>query len=152
MIDYFAANLWQLWALVALLCLITELTNGDLFMICFAMGGVVAAIASALGAGFYAGLMVLAAVSVLCLFTVRPSLKRRLHGRGEQRLSNAQALIGRQGRVSQDIVADGYGRVAIDGDDWKAESADGQAIAAGTKVTVVDMESIIIKVTTSTNP
>lgn len=152
MIDYFATNLWQLWALVALLCLILELTNGDLFMLCFAIGGVVTAIAAAAGAGFYSGLVIFAVCSVLCLLFVRPSVKKHLHGRGEQRVSNAQAIIGREGRVSQDIEAGGYGRVALDGDDWKAESVDGRAIAKGTKVTIVSMESIIVKVTPTTNP
>lgn len=41
--------------------------------------------------------------------------------------------------------------MAIDGDDWKAESADGQAIAAGERVKVVGRESIIIKVTRHDN-
>ena len=42
--------------------------------------------------------------------------------------------------------ADGYGRVLIDGDDWKACAIDNEAIAKGTKVRVVKMESIIITV------
>ena len=47
MIDYFISHLWQLWALISLLCLILELTNGDFFILCFAIGGVFAAVASA---------------------------------------------------------------------------------------------------------
>ena len=48
MIDYFISHLWQLWALISLLCLILELTNGDFFILCFAIGGVFAAVASAI--------------------------------------------------------------------------------------------------------
>ena len=29
MIEYFADNLWQMWTLIAIVCLIVELTNGD---------------------------------------------------------------------------------------------------------------------------
>ena len=35
MIEYFASNLWQAWAIMALICLILELTSGDFFFCCF---------------------------------------------------------------------------------------------------------------------
>jgi len=63
--------------------------------------------------------------------------------------TNADALIGREGRVSEDInPVSGKGRVAIDGDDWKAVSADGAPIAKGTIVEVVGRDSVIITVKT----
>mgnify|MGYP003238481980 FL=1 len=123
MIDYFAANLWQLWVLVTVVCLILELTSGDLFILCFSIGALVTAVLSAFGLGFYGQLAVFVVASVLSLLFVRPSLVRRLHGRKKERLSNADALIGRIGRVSEAIEQGGYGRVAIDGDDWKAVSS-----------------------------
>lgn len=42
MIDYFAQNLWLGWLLISLLCLLLELTNGDFFIVCFAVGGLFA--------------------------------------------------------------------------------------------------------------
>lgn len=35
MIEYFADNLWQMWTLIAIVCLIVELTNGDFYVMCF---------------------------------------------------------------------------------------------------------------------
>ena len=131
MIDYFAANLWQLWVLVTVVCLILELTSGDLFILCFSIGALVTAVLSAFGLGFYGQLAVFVVASVLSLLFVRPSLVRRLHGRKKERLSNADALIGRIGRVSEAIEQGGYGRVAIDGDDWKAVSSDGTYVPMG---------------------
>lgn len=146
MIDYFALHLWQLWALVSFICLILELTNGDFFIMCFAIGGVCAAIASALGVGFYGGLLVFAICSVLSLWLVRPTALKYLHKNADERVSNADALMGRIGRVSETIEAEGYGRVAIDGDDWKAVSANGGRIEKGANVKVVGRDSIIITV------
>lgn len=146
MIDYFSAHLWQLWALVSIACLILELSNGDFFIMCFAIGAAVSAVISAVGLGFYGQLLVFAVCSVLCIFFVRPFALRYIHANRHERLSNADALIGQTGRVSQTIEKDGFGRVAIDGDDWKAQSAGGQAIAQGAKVKVVGRESIIITV------
>lgn len=146
MIDYFAANLWQLWVLVTVVCLILELTSGDLFILCFSIGALVTAVLSAFGLGFYGQLAVFVVASVLSLLFVRPSLVRRLHGRKKERLSNADALIGRIGRVSEAVEQGGYGRVAIDGDDWKAVSSDGTYVPMGQNVRVVGRESIIITV------
>ena len=63
------------------------------------------------------------------------------------RVSNADAIIGRTGTVSQAIPVGGYGRVALDGDDWKACSSDTEELPAGTMVKIIDRESVIVKVT-----
>ena len=74
MIDYFAQHLWQMWALVCIVCLILELTNGDFFIMCFAIGAICSAVLSAFGLSFYAGLAVFAVTSVLSLFFIRPTM------------------------------------------------------------------------------
>ncbi len=146
MIEYFAQNMWQLWVIIAVICLILELMNGDFFIMCFAIGGVCSSLAAAVGGNIYVQLAVFAIASVLSLFFVRPAALRYLHKNEDTRVSNADALIGQMGRVSESIVADGFGRVAIDGDDWKALSIDGQPIEKGARVKVVSRESIIITV------
>ena len=144
MIEYFASNMWQMWVIIAVICLILELMNGDFFIMCFAIGGVCSSIAAAVGGNIYVQLAVFAITSVLSLFFVRPAALRYLHKNEDTRVSNADALIGQTGRVSEPIVADGFGRVAIDGDDWKALSVDGQPIEKDARVRVVSRESIII--------
>ncbi|MBQ7690404.1 MAG: NfeD family protein [Muribaculaceae bacterium] len=146
MIDYFQNNLWQLWTIIAIVCLIIELMSGDFFFMCFVIGAVVAVVTALCVDSFTAQIVVFALCSALSLWLVRPAALRFLHKNRDDRLSNADALIGQEGRVSQDIVADGNGRVAIDGDDWKAVGSNGQAIAKGTKVRVVARESIILTV------
>ena len=123
MIEFFTSNLWLIWVIISIVCLILELSSGDCFI-----------------------LITFAVISVLSLLLVRPTLLRKLHKPNRERLSNAEAMIGQQGRVSEAIEAGGYGRVAIDGDDWKALSADGSAIDKGTTVRVVKMDSIILTV------
>lgn len=147
MIDYIMQNLWQMWAVVAVICLILELTAGDFFIICFAIGAVGAAIdAGLLGNGIYAQLFVFVVITLLSLFYVRPFAKRYLHKGEDKRISNADALLGRQGRVVETIVAGGYGRVQIDGDIWKAVTLGDVDIPEGSNVTVIDRESTIITV------
>lgn len=147
MIDYIMQNLWQMWAVVAVICLILELTAGDFFIICFAIGAVGAAIDAGLfGNGIYTQLFVFVVITLLSLFYVRPFAKRYLHKGEDKRISNADALLGRQGRVVETVVAGGYGRVQIDGDIWKAVTLGDVDIPEGSNVTVIDRESTIITV------
>ena len=146
MIDYLSNNPWLIWILVSMACLILELGSGDLFLMCFAIGALGGSLAAALGGGVILQIIVMAICSLLSVYFIRPIALKYLHKSDENRVSNADALMGREGRVSQTIEAGGYGRVAIDGDDWKADSEDGERIEKDSNVIVVGRESIIITV------
>lgn len=146
MVDYLLSNTWQLWVAFSILCLILELTAGDFFILCFSIGSVFAAISAAVGLNMYVQLVVFAVFTLISLFWVRPFAKRYLHKDGDIRVSNADALIGRQGRVVETVKAKGYGRVKIDGDIWKAVTNGAADIPEGENVTVVGRESTIITV------
>jgi membrane protein implicated in regulation of membrane protease activity len=148
MIEYLAQHLWQLWAVVAIVCLILELTAGDFFIICFSIGAFFAAIVAALGGGGYLQLLAFSVFTLISLFWVRPFAKRYLHKGEDTRVSNADALMGRQGRVVEAVKSDGFGRVQIDGDIWKAVTNEAHDIPEGTNVRVVGRESTIITVET----
>lgn len=146
MIEFIALHLWQMWAILAVLCLILELTAGDFFIICFSIGAVFACITDALGGGIILQLVVFAVFTLASLFFVRPFAVRFLHKGESNRVSNADALLGRKGRVVETIKADSFGRVQIDGDVWKAVTNEPQDIPKGTNVRVVSRESTIITV------
>lgn len=146
MIEYFRDNLWQFWTLIGFICLILELTSGDFFIMCFSIGAFVTAIASAFVPGFMVQIIIFAVASLLCLLFVRPLALKYFHRKDKERPSNVDAMIGRKGVVTDAIPADGYGRVKIDGDSWKACCEGNEAIANGAHVEVVAMESTIITV------
>ncbi len=146
MIDYLTTHLWLLWLVVAMALLIVELGFGDFFVTCFAVGALCAMVTSFLPVPFWLQVVIFAASSVASVYLLRPKLLKRLHATGHDRPSNADALIGREGTLVEPIAANGSGYVKIDGDDWKAVTADGTAIAKGTKVRVVRMDCIIVTV------
>ena len=146
MIEYLAQHLWQMWAVIAVVCLILELTAGDFFIICFSIGAVFAAITAAVGGGIYLQLLMFAVFTLISLFWFRPFAQRYLHKGEDNRVSNADALLGRQGRVVETVKADGFGRVQIDGDFWKAVTNETADIPEGRNVRVVGRESTIITV------
>lgn len=146
MVQCFSENLWLAWLLVSLLCLVLELTNGDFFIICFAIGGTAATILSAFCDSFTAQVILFAVVSALSIFFIRPFALKYLHKNKEQRVSNADAIIGRIGRITERIEPNEYGRVKIDGDYWKAQANNNTAIEEGTQVRIVKLDSIIVTV------
>ncbi|MDD5862019.1 MAG: NfeD family protein [Prevotella sp.] len=146
MIDYISANLWLLWCVVTFVCLILELTSGDFFVTCFAIGGLVAIVSAVIGLPFWLQVLIWAAFSVLSIKLIRPRLLKALHKGGDHRVSNADALIGRVGTVIEEIRPGGSGYVQVDGDQWKAVSDDPEPIHKGEMVKIVSRESIIVKV------
>ena len=146
MIEYLTQHVWLIWILVSVVCLMLELGSGDLFILCFAIGGLGASLTAAIGMGIIPQLIAMALCSLLSIYFIRPVALRYLHRNDENRVSNADAIIGRIGKVSQAIEEKGFGRVSIDGADWKALSADGSKIEVGAQVKVIGRDSIIITV------
>lgn len=148
MLAYILENMWQVWAVVAVICLILELMAGDFFIICFSIGAVGGLLTALLSDSLYLQLFAFAVFTVLALVYVRPFAKRYLHKGEDSRVSNADALMGRQGRVVETVKAGGFGRVQIDGDIWKAVTNGEADIPEGSPVVVIDRASTIITVKT----
>ena len=146
MLAYILENMWQVWAVVAVICLILELMAGDFFIICFSIGAVGGLLTALLSDSLYLQLFAFAVFTVLALVYVRPFAKRYLHKGEDSRVSNADALMGRQGRVVETVKAGGFGRVQIDGDIWKAVTRGEADIPEGSPVVVTDRASTIITV------
>ena len=146
MIDYLIANMWQVWAVVSIVCLILELSSGDFFIICFSIGAVFSIVAAVFGLGIYWQLFIFAIFSLLSVLFVRPVALRYLHKNDPNKPSNADALIGRTGKVTEPITVGSNGYVQIDGDLWRAVS--NSDIPVGTTVRVIGRESTIITVET----
>lgn len=146
MIDYLTENLWLAWTLVCVLALILEVSSGTFYLLCFAIGAAVSIVLSFFGVAFWLQVLVFALSSSLCVFAVRPVVVRCLHGSRRVRASNADALLGRQGTVTDPITAQKPGYVKIDGDEWRAVSQDGMPVERGKLVRVVSRDSIVVTV------
>ena len=144
MIEYILQNMWQIWAVIAIICLILELSSGDFFIICFSIGAVFAIISAVCGLSIYWQIFIFAIFSLLSVIFIRPIALRYLHKNDPNRASNADALLGRTGKVTEAIKVGGNGYVQIDGDLWKAVSD--TEIGVGTSVRVIGRESTIITV------
>ena len=140
-------EVYQIWLIIAIILVIVEICTAAFGSICFAIGAGLAALAAALGGGVTWQIIVFAAVSLLTFIFLRPVVIRFLDRKSKDVKTNAAALVGRKGIVSERIDAKQHtGRVAIDGDDWKAVSEDGSVIEKGISVEIVKLDSIIVTV------
>lgn len=146
MIDYLITNLWLVWTLICVLALILEMSSGTFYLMCFAIGSACSIVVSLFSTPFWFQVLVFALASAVCVFCVRPFAVRYLHPVHADRSSNAEALIGREGVVIEPISPERPGYVKVDGDEWRAVTADGSSIARGAAVRIVAMDSIIVTV------
>lgn len=128
------------WALGILLSLM-EVLSGEFILVSLGIAALAAGVAAYLGASLPWTLATFSAVAVLFLLSVRPFL-RRLFFRASYTPTNAEALIGRIGYVTQAIGEGRPGRIQVDGQDWAARAeAD---LPEGTVVRVVALKGVTL--------
>ncbi len=141
-------QMYQIWLIAAIVLVIVEILTAGFGSICFAIGAALAALAAGIGIDSIAWqIVIFAVVSLLTFVFLRPAVIRFLDKKSKDVKTNADALVGRKAIVSERIdAAQHTGRVAVDGDDWKAVSEDGSVIEKGTNVEIVKLDSIILTV------
>ena len=139
-------EIWHMWVIAALILVVVEIFTTGFAVICLAIGALAAAVDAACGGGAEGQLIWFAAATLLAFVFVRPLLVKAFRkSGGRERLSGVDALKGREAVVSEHISSsDNTGRVAVDGDDWKAVSADGSSIGKGEKVTIESVDSVVL--------
>lgn len=135
------------WLIAAIVLVIVEICTAGFGALCFALGAAFSALVSGLGGSLTWQILAFVVVSLLTFIFLRPIVVRFLDKKTKDVKTNAEAIIGRKGIVSERIDASQHtGRVAIDGDDWKAVSEDGSVIEKGTDVEIIKLDSIIVTV------
>ncbi|MGH9295165.1 MAG: NfeD family protein [Acidimicrobiales bacterium] len=130
------------WLIVAGIFLLIEVTHRAFYAAFLVIGALVAALVALASAPLAAQVPAFAAASVGGLLMARPSLTRAM-ARGHHRfVSGAQGLVGREAVVTE-TVADlrAPGKIAIQGEQWRALSSDGSPIEVGAVVLILELDS-----------
>lgn len=137
--------IWSYWVVGALFFVIAEVFTSGFAVICFSFGCLAAAICSACGVELTLSVAVFAVGSALALVTIRPLVIRYILPRRKQTRTNASAMIGKVVRVVEPIDGTGdTGTVRLDGSEWRAVAT--EPIAAGERVTIVAVDSVVLTV------
>ena len=140
--------LWILWLVLILIFLVVELLTLDLTFLMIAAGSVGGLATTFIGAPWWLQILVTGALSTLLLFSIRPTLLRRLARGADPRPTNVAGLIGFAG-VTVSALDESGGLVKLaNGETWTARlrlndpphTLTGQSFASGTSVIVTAIE------------
>ncbi len=141
-------TIWQMWLLIAALFVVIEIFTSGFAVACFSVGCVFGAILAACELSLTWQVVAFAVGTFLAFVFIRPIVMKYLDKKTNDNgvKTNMDSIIGKTAVVTEKIEENGFGRVKIDGDDWKAQTSDGSAVEVGTKVKIEAFESIILTV------
>ncbi len=146
---------WRwVWMVAAVFFAVGEMAvAGSFFLLPFAVGALAACIGAFAGADLFLQWVLFVGVSALSLAGLYPLRKRFDQGESQDGIG-ARRLIGQPAAVLQEITAgpDGGGLVRVGREDWRAQSLDGRAIAAGALVRIVEVRGTRVVVHPTSSP
>lgn len=135
---------WQIWTASALALLIFEVFMPGFVLACLGIGAFGGALGAYLGIVFEWQLVCAGITSLIAFVFLRPAMLK-MGFSGEETLSGADALIGKEVVVTQEFDPQtGMGRCKIDGDDWRAkvsEEIPATKMALGKVLVIQSVES-----------
>lgn len=141
------------WTVLAAVLFVGEIFTAGFFLLPFGIGAAVAAGLNWLGLGIGWQWAVFLGVSVIALAGLRPLSDRLTHEPPEK--MGADRLLGKTGKVVETIEpGDGAGRVRIEREEWRADSANGTRIAEGSAVIVEKIVGthLVVRLATDAEP
>lgn len=139
------------WFAIALGFFIVEIMTPGFVLMWFGVGAIIAGLLDLLGIhDMFIQVIVFGITSIILVALSQTIFKNVLMRRspGETLKTNMDAMIGKVGKVSEDINNEmSAGRVVVEGQDWLARSENDQRIAAGTRVKIVRFEGARLIVT-----
>ena len=141
-------TIWQIWLLIAAVFVVIEIFTSGFAVACFSVGCVFGAILAACELSLTWQVVAFAIGTFLAFILIRPVVMKYLDKKTNDNhvKTNMDNIIGKTAVVTERIEEGGYGRVKIDGDDWKAKTENGLAAEVGEKVEIVSYESIVLTV------
>lgn len=146
LVDWFRANGWIGWGLLAIGLAAAELLTLDLTLLMLAVGALAAGATWFVAPGLvWLQALVGIAVAALTLWLLRPSLLDRVRNSPGYR-SSLDQLVGATGVATAEITPGG-GEVRVDGQVWEARPYDPQVrILEGQRIEVFGMDGITLLV------
>ena len=134
---------WQwIWLTAAVVFAVGEIAvAGSFFLAPFAIAAAIACAAAFAGVSVATSWLIFVVAAVIALAVMRP-LAKRLDASSGSSGAGADRWVGRSGVVLAEIPSGpgGIGMIRLEREEWRAESASGEPIPAGTPVTVLRVD------------
>ena len=134
--------MWQIWLIIAGVCLVIEILTVGFLIFWFAIGALLAMIASFFTDSLVIQTSVFVISSGLLIFATKPFVKKFMHNKNTVK-TNVYSVVGKIGIVTSDINSiDGSGQVKVNGEVWSAIGENEANIAKGTEVQVKEINGV----------
>ncbi|MFW5962449.1 MAG: NfeD family protein [bacterium] len=140
--------IWEFWLVLGVVLFVIEIFTPGFVIASFGLACFAPLITSLFTSRLESQIISFIIGMIIVLWKIRPFFIKRLYNKKDNAKTNADALIGRIGKVLKEVSETvGEGRVEIGGEDWMAISVNDQKINVGEKVEVVKVagSKIVVK-------
>ncbi len=135
---------WQIWLIIAGVCLIIEIVTVGFFVFWFAIAALITALLSLFIHNIIAQATIFIIISVILIFLTKPLTDKIT--KKDKVATNVNALIGQEGIVIKEINSGSnkIGQVKILGDTWSAVTTNDftNAIPVGSTVKILKIDGV----------
>ncbi len=136
---------WVIWVAIGIICIIIEIFTPGFLFLSFGVGAIFTGLAALLIPSIAFQILTFAVITLIVFLLSRKFSKKLISTNYEE--TNVKALVGKTGKVTQQIPANEKGYVKIGGEEWAAVSKDNKEITKDARVTVNDIEGNKVIVT-----
>lgn len=136
---------WIIWVVIGIICIIIEIFTPGFLFLSFGVGAILTGLVALIIPSMVFQILTFAVITLIVFLLSRKFSKKLISADYED--TNVKALIGKSGKVTQEIPANEKGYVKIGGEEWAAVSQDNKEIKKNARVTIKDIEGNKVIVT-----
>lgn len=134
--------MWQIWLIMAGVCLIIEIMTVGFLIFWFAIGALLAMVTSFFTTNVMIQTSVFVIASTILIFATKPFVKKFANNKNAIQ-TNVYSTVGKIGIVTKDIDSlQSLGQVKVGGEIWSAIGVDDMNIPQGTEVEIKEIKGV----------
>ncbi len=134
--------MWQIWLIIAGICLIIEIMTVGFLIFWFAIGALLAMIVSLFVENLVIQTSVFVLSSTILIFATKPFVKKFANNKNNIK-TNVYSTVGKIGIVTQDIDSiHSLGQIKVGGEIWSAIGMNDINIPQGTEVEIKEIKGV----------
>ncbi len=134
--------MWQIWLIIAGVCLIIEIMTVGFLIFWFAIGALLAMVVSLFTDNIIIQTSAFVISSTILIFATKPFVKKFANNKNTIQ-TNVYSTVGKTGIVTKDIDSiQSLGQVKVGGEVWSAVGLDDINIPQGTEVEIKEIKGV----------
>ena len=134
--------MWQIWLIIAGVCLVIEIMTVGFLVFWFALGALIAMISSLFIDNIIIQTAIFIISSTILIFATKPFVNKFVNNKNSIK-TNVFSSIGKNGIVTEDIDSiNGSGLIKVDGEVWSAIGLNDISIPKGTEIKIEKIKGV----------